>query len=108
MQAFGAKNYKMLGLVMQRATLLCMICAAPIVFMWHNVTPLLELLGLPPEVVTGTARYLMLLSPALFLNALAGVLGKYLMAQSSMMPNMLCTVVSALLCPVYNWVLITK
>ena len=53
-------------------------------------------------------RYLMLVSPALFVSVVSNVLGKYLMAQRLMLPNAICTITAALLCPLYNWILIHK
>ena len=55
-QAYGAKNFKMLGLVMQRAMLLCTFFSLPIFAAWQNIGPFLALLQLPPEIVAGTSR----------------------------------------------------
>ena len=71
----------MVGLVMQRALILCFCAALPIVALMHHSLPLLTLVGLPLEVAQGTARYLFLFSPALLINSVSCVLVKYLMSQ---------------------------
>jgi MATE family multidrug resistance protein len=77
MQAYGAKNYKMLGLVMQRAVLVCWGACIPISLFLSNSKPSLLLMSLPQEVVDGASRYLLLMTPALFANAISCVLNRY-------------------------------
>ena len=62
-QAYGAKSFKLVGLFMQRAMLLCILVALPIVTLYHNTQPILLSIGLPLDVAEGTARYLFLFSP---------------------------------------------
>ncbi|GAX72839.1 hypothetical protein CEUSTIGMA_g294.t1 [Chlamydomonas eustigma] len=107
-QAYGAQNYKMLGLVMQRALLVCWGACIPITLFLSHSKPALLLMSLPPEVADGASRYLLLMTPALFANALSSVLNRYLTSQRIMIPNTLCTVASACLCPVYNWMFIHR
>ncbi len=44
-QAFGAKNYRMLGLELQRATLICLVACIPISIFWQHSAPVLTMVG---------------------------------------------------------------
>ena len=66
---------------MQRAMLLCLLMSLPIMAVWQHMLPLLDMMGIPPAVAVGTARYLYLFSPALIFGAVACVLEQYLMSQ---------------------------
>lgn len=56
-QAFGAKNYKMLGTVLQRAVLIGWVACVPVSVLWLNMEPLLLRLGQDPEIVSGACRW---------------------------------------------------
>ena len=73
----------MVGLVMQRAMVLCLFISLPIMVVWQHMIPLLDLMGIPPEVAVGTARYLYIFSPALIFGVVSCVLEQYLMSQVS-------------------------
>lgn len=47
----------MLGLVLQRALLVCWAACVPITLMWQRVSVLLGLLHQAPEIVDGAARW---------------------------------------------------
>ncbi len=55
-QAFGAENYPMLGLVLQRALLICWVACVPISVVWSQAHRLLSALGQAPEIVEGASR----------------------------------------------------
>lgn len=55
-QAYGACNYPMLGLVLQRALLICWLVCLPITLLWSCIESVLLGLGQPPEVAAGAAR----------------------------------------------------
>lgn len=70
-QAMGAGNYKMLGVVLQRALLICLAAAAPItLLLWRHIEGVLVALGQPPAIAAGAAQYLWRVAPALWLMAL--------------------------------------
>lgn len=48
-QAFGAKKYHMLGVYMQRSWIVLFLCATLLLPMYFFATPILELLGQPPD-----------------------------------------------------------
>ncbi|KAL3524869.1 hypothetical protein ACH5RR_013241 [Cinchona calisaya] len=49
-QAFGAKNYPMLGVYLQRSWVVLFLCSVLMLPMYIFSTPILKLLGQPPEV----------------------------------------------------------
>jgi multidrug resistance protein, MATE family len=49
-QAYGAKNYEMVGLWTQRAVVIvCIVCVLLVPLWWFATTPCLILAGIPPE-----------------------------------------------------------
>lgn len=55
-QAYGARSYRALGLVLQRAVLIVWLICVPISILWTHAEPLLLLLGQPPAVAKGAAQ----------------------------------------------------
>lgn len=55
-QAYGARSYRALGLVLQRAVLIVWLICIPISVLWSHAEPLLLLLGQPPAVAKGAAQ----------------------------------------------------
>ena len=54
-QAYGARSYKTLGLVLQRALLICWAICIPISLLWTHSEKLLLLLGQKPSIAAGAA-----------------------------------------------------
>lgn len=55
LQAFGGRNYKTLGLVLQRALLINWAMCIPITVLWTHSEKLLLLLGQQPTIAAGAA-----------------------------------------------------
>lgn len=70
-QAFGAGNYGLLGLVMQRAILICWVVSLPVLLLWSQAGPVLRLMHQSPEIIAGATRYLQLVAPTLFVSAVS-------------------------------------
>ncbi|CAJ2637137.1 unnamed protein product [Trifolium pratense] len=56
-QSYGAKQYRMLGIHMQRAMFILMIVAIPLAIIWANTRSILILLGQDPEISTEAGNY---------------------------------------------------
>ena len=80
-QAHGARQYRSLGVVLQRALLICWLTALPICALWAHAAPLLRALGQPPAIADGAALYLHAAAPCIFLIAITECLKRYLLAQ---------------------------
>jgi MATE family multidrug resistance protein len=85
-QAWGAKNYKKVGVYLQRSILIHMLITAFILAIWFNVETILNLLQQPPEVVKLTLQYIQLLSAGLPAIILYVLLLKYFQAQNIVYP----------------------
>lgn len=102
-QAYGSRNYKLVGLTMQRAFVVCLCACLPIFFLWQNLEPFLLMANLDPEIAAGAAHFLHLLSPSLIADVIVAVLPLYLQSQNVVIPTSLCTVIAAFACPCYCW-----
>lgn len=54
-QAYGARSYKTLGLVLQRALLMCWVVCIPISLLWAYSEQVLLRLGQQPSTAAGAA-----------------------------------------------------
>jgi Na+-driven multidrug efflux pump len=54
-QAYGARSYKSLGLVLQRALLMCWVVCIPISVLWAYSEQVLLRLGQQPSIAAGAA-----------------------------------------------------
>ena len=88
-QAWGAKNYKKVGVYLQRALIIHLLIAFFVLGIWSNAETILNLLHQPPEVVRYSVQYIHISAaslPAMFIYAL---LQKYLQAQNIVYPFIL-------------------
>ncbi|GMH09427.1 hypothetical protein Nepgr_011268 [Nepenthes gracilis] len=58
-QAFGAKRYKLLGLVLQRAVLLLLLASIPISFLWLSMKKILLFCGQEDGIATEAQSYIL-------------------------------------------------
>jgi MATE family multidrug resistance protein len=106
--AYGAGELPLCGVLWMRAVLLCLAAAAlpAALFISGALAPLLIALGQPPDVVSGCARYLRLLAPAVVAAAIAESTQNYLLAQGVARPGMAATLLTLALSLLYNRVLV--
>eukprot|EP00877_Chromochloris_zofingiensis_P013278 jgi/Chrzof1/8203/Cz03g01120.t1 len=89
-QAYGAGNYGMLGIVLQRAQLACSTLCLPVILAWSTgiIGKLLIAIGQPEGIVLPATRYLSYLPPALLLSVVSETTAQYLLAQNVAVPAM--------------------
>ena len=66
-QSYGAKNYKYLGVLLQRSILFHLFLVIPISIVWINIENMMTILNQPPEIVHLSGKYMMvyiLINPA--------------------------------------------
>jgi len=68
LQAFGARNYAVLGEVQQRARLICWTICLPIALLWWFMEPVLVLLGQEAELARLAAINMRIMIPSLFVG----------------------------------------
>mmetsp|Transcript_15098 Transcript_15098/g.32719 ORF Transcript_15098/g.32719 Transcript_15098/m.32719 type:complete len:614 (+) Transcript_15098:102-1943(+) len=100
-QAYGGRSYKSVGLVLQRAVLVCFVCSLPVAALWLNSTQLMIAVGQAPDIAAMAGRYLMLCIPCIFFGFAFECLKKYLQAQRIVRPSMYATAAATLLSPLF-------
>jgi len=107
-QAYGAKNYDMLGIYLQRSTVLLMAAAIPLTLIYVFSKPLLLLLRESEKIASAAAIFVYGLIPQIYAYAANFPIQKFLQAQSIVMPSAFisfCTIFVHLL---LSWLAIYK
>ncbi|KAF8722297.1 hypothetical protein HU200_022610 [Digitaria exilis] len=86
-QAYGALKYDMLGIYMQRATIVLMATGVPLAVVYAFSRPILILLGESPEIAGAAAVFVYGLIPQIFAYAAIFPIQKFLQAQSIVLPS---------------------
>ncbi|CAN6298702.1 unnamed protein product [Urochloa humidicola] len=86
-QAYGAHRYDMLGIYLQRATILLMATGVPLAAIYAFSQPILILLGESPEIAAAAATFVYGLIPQIFAYAAIFPIQKFLQAQSIVVPS---------------------
>ncbi|CAH1423784.1 unnamed protein product [Lactuca virosa] len=86
-QAYGAKHYGMLGVYLQRSTILLMLTAIPLMFIYIFSKPILLLLGQSKEIASAASLFIFGLIPQIFAYAANFPIQKFLQSQSIVFPS---------------------
>ncbi|XP_022721036.1 protein DETOXIFICATION 36-like [Durio zibethinus] len=86
-QAYGALRYDMLGLYLQRSTIVLTLTAIPLTVAYVLFKPILILLGEPMEVASVAAVFVYGLIPQVFAYAVNFPIQKFLQSQSIVTPS---------------------
>ncbi|XP_048330181.2 protein DETOXIFICATION 16-like [Ziziphus jujuba] len=105
-QSYGAKQYHMLGIHMQKAMFVLIFVSIPLAIIWANTGPILVALGQDPEISEAAGIYACSMIPILFAYALVQCLVRFLQAQNIVFPMMLCSGIITLMHIFVCWVLI--
>lgn len=81
-QAYGAKNYQMVGVYLQRGMFVLFLTALPVAVVWYNMTPILIAMGQNLEIAEKSGEFARFLLPSLFAYVVNQPLMKFLQAQS--------------------------
>lgn len=107
-QSYGAKQYSMMGIHMQRAMLILVIVSIPLAIIWLNTGPILLFLGQDHDISDKAGEYACFLVPSLFAYGLLQCLVKFLQTQNIVFPMMICSAVTTLLHILICWVMVFK
>ncbi|KAI3883621.1 hypothetical protein MKX03_016303 [Papaver bracteatum] len=105
-QAFGAKQWKLLGLTLQRTVLLLLCASLPISFIWLNMKKILLFCGQDEEISSVAHVYISFAIPDLFFLSLLHPLRIYLRTQNITLPLTYCSAVSLMLHVPLNFLLV--
>ncbi|PWA37017.1 multi antimicrobial extrusion protein [Artemisia annua] len=107
-QSYGAKEYHLLGIHMQRAMIVLLSTCIPLAFIWANAATLLVFLGQDPEISAEAGLYAKFMIPSLFGNALLQCHVRFLQSQNNVVPMMLSTGITTLLHILVCWIMVFK
>ncbi|KAK1416093.1 hypothetical protein QVD17_31881 [Tagetes erecta] len=107
-QAYGAKQYHMLGIQMQRAMISLTALSMPLAILWYYTTTIFIALGQDQEISVGAGSFIRWMIPSLFAYGLLQCLNRFLQTQNIVVPMMISSGVTALLHVFLCWVLVFK
>ncbi|GAX82606.1 hypothetical protein CEUSTIGMA_g10032.t1 [Chlamydomonas eustigma] len=102
-QAYGAKKYQTVGVVLQRALILTTLFNLFMVAFWGQAEWLMIAMGQDPDIAKAAGHFTVLLAPALIMDGVDQCCRRYLAAQSVVQPQMFITVMATLLTPLFLW-----
>ncbi|XP_059642606.1 protein DETOXIFICATION 16-like [Cornus florida] len=107
-QSYGAKQYHMLGIHMQRAMFILLLVSIPLAFIWANTSAILKALGQDPAISDEAGLYANFMIPSLSAYGLLQCLVRFLQTQNNVFPMMLSSGITTLLHVLVCWVLVFK
>ncbi|KAJ7559241.1 hypothetical protein O6H91_04G075700 [Diphasiastrum complanatum] len=107
-QAYGAKQYQLLGVYLQRAVYVLYIASIPILLIWYNMGTILTAVGQDPEISIYAGQYARWLIPSLFAYASLQPIVKFLQTQSLVLPMVVCSAITTAVHIITCWILIIK
>lgn len=107
-QSYGAKQYHMLGIHMQRAMLVLILSSVPLACIWANAGRILVLLGQDPEISAEAGSYERYMIPTIFAYALLQCHIRFLQTQNNVIPMMFSAGITTLLHIFTCWILFFK
>ncbi|KVI05379.1 Multi antimicrobial extrusion protein [Cynara cardunculus var. scolymus] len=105
-QAYGAKQYHMLGIQMQRAMVTLTALSIPLAFVWFYTSTIFIALGQDQEISTTAGTFIRWMIPSLFAYSLLQCLNRFLQAQNIVVPMMIASGVTALFHILLCWLLV--
>lgn len=107
-QAYGAKQYKKLGIYTYGANLSLFLVCLPIAVLWNFMDQLLIFLGQDPSISNAAGKYSIWLIPSLFPYAILESMVPFLQTQSLILPMLYCSFVTLCINVPLCWFLIFK
>ncbi|KAK9278060.1 hypothetical protein L1049_027618 [Liquidambar formosana] len=107
-QSYGAKQYHLLGIHMQRAMFILLLVSIPLAFIWANTGSILIALGQDPDISEEAELYARFMIPSLFAYGLLQCLVRFLQTQNIVFPMMISSGITTLLHLLVCWILVFK
>ncbi|XP_010279420.1 PREDICTED: protein DETOXIFICATION 16-like isoform X2 [Nelumbo nucifera] len=107
-QAYGAKQYHMLGVHTQRAMLILLVISIPLAFIWSYTSHILITLGQDVEIAIEAGKFILWMIPSLFAYGLLQCIIRFLQTQNIVFPMMICSLITATLHILICWILVLK
>nr|XP_043637141.1 protein DETOXIFICATION 16-like [Erigeron canadensis] len=107
-QSYGAKQYHMLGIYMQRAMVILMVVSIPLAVIWFNTGSILAAVGQAPDIAEEAGLYARYMLPSLFAYGLLQCLVRFLQTQNIVFPMMVSSGIATLIHIFVCWILVFK
>ncbi|XP_009798075.1 protein DETOXIFICATION 40-like [Nicotiana sylvestris] len=107
-QAYGAQRYEMLGIYLQRSTLILMATGIPLLFIYIFSKPILILLGQKPAIASAAAVFVYGLIPQIFAYAANFSIQKFLQSQSIIKPSAYIAAATLVVHSFFTWLVVYK
>ena len=107
-QSYGAKQYHLLGVHMQRAMLILLLVSIPLSIIWAYTGTILMAVGQDPEISQEAGTYARFMIPSLFAYGLLQCLVRFLQTQSIVFPMMVTSGITTLVHLLVCWLLVFK
>ncbi|CAN4086639.1 unnamed protein product [Withania somnifera] len=107
-QSYGAKQYHMLGIHMQRAMIILSLVSIPLAVIWANTGSILKFLGQDPSISDEAGHYALYFIPGVFAYGLLQCVIRFLQTQSIVIPMVVSSGVTTLIHIVVCWILVFK
>lgn len=105
-QAYGAKQYHMLGVHMQRAMLVLLLMCFPIALLWSSTEQIFIILKQEPEISMQAGIYARWLIPSIFPYGLLQCQLRFLQTQNNTLPLMISTGITSVVHVISCWTLV--
>lgn len=107
-QAYGAHKFEMLGIYLQRSTILLMCTGVLVMFIYIFSKPLLLALGESSSIASAAAIFVYGLIPQIFAYAANFPIQKFLQAQSIVAPSSYISAATLVVHLLLSWIVIYK
>nr|GMC77109.1 protein DETOXIFICATION 40-like [Ipomoea batatas]GME12825.1 protein DETOXIFICATION 40-like [Ipomoea batatas]GME14468.1 protein DETOXIFICATION 40-like [Ipomoea batatas] len=107
-QAFGAGKYEMLGIYLQRSTVLLTITGVLLALIYVFSEPILIFLGQAPDISSAAALFVYGLIPQIFAYAINFPIQKFLQAQSIVTPSAYISAATLVFHLILSWLAVYK
>ncbi|KAJ4887283.1 MATE efflux family protein [Raphanus sativus] len=107
-QAHGAHRYDMLGVYLQRSTVVLIITCLPMSLLFIFSKPLLNILGEPEQVASMASLFVYGMLPVIFAYAVNFPIQKFLQAQSIVTPSAYISAAALVIHLVLSWVAVYR
>lgn len=107
-QSFGAKQYHMLGIHMQKAIVILSLVSIPLAVIWASTGSILKALGQDPDISEEAGVYARYMLPSLFGYGLLQCQVRFLQTQNIVFPMMLTSGITTSLHLLVCWILVFK
>lgn len=105
-QAFGSKNWELIGISLQRTILILLSACVPISLLWLNLESIMLWLGQDASITAVASTYCLYSLPDLLTNSMLQPLRVYLRSQGITTPMMWCSALAVLLHVPLNVILV--